>query len=389
MRKIFSVLAAALIVAIGAGMSGCASEDTIEEIQTEAPADSVGGMVISADEDEKKKSGITFTKKAIPLSDYEENGISAQAESAYTVMATVTADDPNADNTEIEWSAAFQGAWSDRFDASPGQGHFVYLNECITVTPSRSGAAGSKTVAVACLQGFSAPIVLTAKCKYAPEIQASVQIDYAPKITGIMQDYYGQMSGLSVTNNHTTTTISKFNLNSGKSGLPYFSSTYLFNYSSCYTLEDTFTVRIVSTNGRKFNVISDAVWVESRYTTMASGSFTLTESDRSRYMYGKQVKLSISYGYGVGGSELENYCPFNATMLDVLNIQYCHPTGEKISSSTALADRLNYFSPYLGNANFGFISNVTLCDLQFNIAGTYSSTELVTTLCVTQFVNEA
>lgn len=384
MRKIFAVLVAALIVAIGAGTSGCASEDTIEEIQTEAPADSVGGMVISADEGEEKKSGITFTKKAIPLSDYEENGISAQAESAYTVTATVTADDPNADNTEIEWSTLFEDGGT-RFDGSPGQGHFVYLNECIAVTPSGSGSAGSKTVSVACLQGFSVPIILTAKCKYAPEIQASVQIDYAPKITGIMRDYYGLFGGLSTTNNHTTTTISKFNLNSKTSGIPYFSVYYDLYYSPYYTLEETFDVTIKTTNGRKFNVVSDGQYLQSFSKTVAYGAVDIAASDRSNSSHGKTAIFSIS---GDGYSIPTGYCAFNKAMFDVLNIRYCHPTADRISQSTALADKLRYFSVNM-NTSQGLLSNVTICDLQFEFVGTYSSTELVTTLCVTQFVNEA
>lgn len=185
MKKIFAVLAAALIVAIGAGTSGCASEDTIEEIQTEAPADSVGGMVISADEDEKKKSGITFTKKAIPLSDYEENGISAQAESAYTVTAT-TVPDYYASQVVILWELAW-------VDSTAEWAVDKVITDYVTVT-SGEGVVESKTATVACLQAFGTAITLTAKCVYNGElddsITASLQIDYSHRY-GFTSCYFG------------------------------------------------------------------------------------------------------------------------------------------------------------------------------------------------------
>ena len=77
-----------------------------------------------------------------------------------TITATVSPDN-SADNTGLDWSMAFKNpssAWATG----------KTLADYMTLTPSGTDAAGSKTVSVKCLKPFGEHIVLTATSQYNP-----------------------------------------------------------------------------------------------------------------------------------------------------------------------------------------------------------------------------
>lgn len=375
MKKRFAIILGTLALALAVlSCAACSFVKESGEIQTEeVHGGSVGGMIVSNTDDEQEKSGITFSKQAIPLSDYEENGISPLAESAYTITATIADVDSSAMNTEIVWSCHFEGY--DWFEESTGVHHSV--SNYLTVTYG-SGAVGSKTATISCLQCFGKPIILTAKCKYDTSISASLQIDYAPKITSIYRDYYGEIVVL-YPNQKTVTNISKFNINSGTSGIPRLSGSYAVKISKYYTLEDEFYVSVNACNGQPFNYYSSAVYLKCNDRMVAESYLTITKSNMATgHLYG--VTMSFTFA----GAP---YVPFNASIFNHLNIGCYTPSFRKITSSTSLSDRLTYFSVNQNSSN-GLLTNIDLCDLKFTFTGEYSSTEFLTTLHVNEFVSE-
>ncbi len=337
-----------------------------------------GGMVLGEAE---SSAPISISSYAIAEEDYAEHGVSAQAESAYTVTATVAPDD-SATNSVIEWSVEWEGG--DWFDSQNGIHRSV--NDYLTISCG-SDAISSHTVTVTCLQCFGQPIILTAKCKYAPELTASIQIDYAPKITSLYRDYYGLLSGLRP-NQKKTVSISKFNINTGTQGIPNFSSRYGVLISQYYTLEDEFAVSVNIRNGVQFNQNSAGQYMCAQGDRMSYGTLSVTQSDmKTGYTYGLTLNLNLSYYQGWGDSHA-SYNSFNSTMFNLMNICYCTPIYNRITSSTSLADRQKYFSKNFDTAQ-GLVSDIDLCDLCFSFEGQYSNVELWATLHVDQFVDEA
>ena len=91
-----------------------------------------------------------------------------------TITATVSPDN-SADNTGLDWSMAFKNpssAWATG----------KTLSEYMTLTPSGTDVAGSKTVSVKCLKPFGEQVVITATSQDNPEVTASCTADFAQRI---------------------------------------------------------------------------------------------------------------------------------------------------------------------------------------------------------------
>ena len=72
-----------------------------------------------------------LTASKLSSSEYAENGVSTQAESAYTLTATVKPED--AENKAVDWSIAF-------VNASSAWASGKSVTDYVTVTPSADGA---------------------------------------------------------------------------------------------------------------------------------------------------------------------------------------------------------------------------------------------------------
>ncbi len=129
----------------------------------ETPIASAGAIIGEAEE-----HGIRMISEVIEREAYEESGVSAQADSAYTLTATV---EP-ADTTfkDMAWSVAWANAESEWATGK-------------TVTDYMTIAATDNTATVTCLQAFGEPIIITAALTFDENIKATCQCDYVKSIS--------------------------------------------------------------------------------------------------------------------------------------------------------------------------------------------------------------
>ena len=153
-----------------------------------------------------------------------------------TIMATVSPDN-SADNTGLDWSMAFKNpssAWATG----------KTLADYMTLTPSGTDAAGSKTVSVKCLKPFGEQIVITATSQDNPAVSASCTADFAQRIESATLKF----GDLNV--NLGGDTNVKWELNPNGTGVGG-ATNVTSSQSDVYTLAEdfTYTVTLTSNNG--------------------------------------------------------------------------------------------------------------------------------------------
>ena len=129
----------------------------------------MGGMTIS--DGNIESNGIMLTSAKIAPAAYSENGISAQAESAYTLTATVMP--ANSDNKLIDWSVAWVNTASDWATGKK-------VSDYVTVTPQSDG---SLTATVQCKQAFGEKVSVKAKSRFNADAYATCEIDYVKRVS--------------------------------------------------------------------------------------------------------------------------------------------------------------------------------------------------------------
>lgn len=139
-----------------------------EQNQPETSDDN-GGAVIN----ESASNGIKLMSARIAPTAYAANGISPQADSAYTLTATITPADAN--NKAVDWSIAWVNS-----NSAYASGKTV--TNYVTVTPTSDGAL---TANVECKQSFGEQIKVTATSRDNPAMKAECTVDYAQKITNM------------------------------------------------------------------------------------------------------------------------------------------------------------------------------------------------------------
>ena len=135
--------------------------------QTEETADN-GGAIIG----ESVGSGVKVMSAKIAPENYAANGVSAQAETAYTLTATVLPE--KASNKAVDWAVSFvnpASAWATG----------KTVTDYVTVTPTADGAL---TANVECLQAFGEQIKVTVTSRNNADATATCLVDYAERVSG-------------------------------------------------------------------------------------------------------------------------------------------------------------------------------------------------------------
>lgn len=220
--------------------------------QAEEQADN-GGAIINA----PVENGVKLMSAKIPVAEYAANGVSAQAETAYTLTATITPAD--AANKTVDWSVAF-------VNPSSSWANGKKVTDYVTVTPTSDGAL---TATVECKQAFGEQIKVTATSTNNPEKSASCTVDYSQKVTGVSVS----IGDIDFVENGDT--VYPFELAVGVRGA---GGDVILNFekSTVYTIADTFTY-----------------------------SFDDSLFDREKYMQVGAMPSDLTVNYSVLGEALE------------------------------------------------------------------------------------
>ena len=146
----------------------------LEEKQ-EQPADSTeipdSGAIIG----ESTSSGVKLASKMLTAGEYDEYGVSPQAENAHTLTATITPE--NATYKQLDWVAS----WTD----SSAWATDKTVSDYITVTPS----SDTLIAVVECKSPFAAQVQITVSYRHDPNINAVCTVDYLQKYQDAFTGY--------------------------------------------------------------------------------------------------------------------------------------------------------------------------------------------------------
>ena len=194
--------------------------------------DLTGSVVVTP---QKGNGGIRLMAEFQP--EITGSGDDADYEGAtLTITATVSPDN-SADNTGLDWSMAFKNPSSEWAAGKT-------LSDYMTLTPSGTDVAGSKTVSVKCLKPFGEQIVITATSQDNPAVSASCTADFAQRIESTTLKF----GDLNV--NLGGDTNVKWELNPNGTGVGG-ATNVTSSKSDVYTLAEdfTYTVTLTSNNG--------------------------------------------------------------------------------------------------------------------------------------------
>ncbi len=330
--------------------------------ETQPSTVQAGGMVVG----EEKGNGIALMSAAVPLADYEANGISPQAESAVTVTATVQPDN-TAENTGVNWDLKWKNASS-----SWATGKTV--TDYVTVTPSGDGYAESKTVTLSNLQPFGEQIIVTATARDNPEVTASCNVDYAQKLTDLSLKFgdvtcnLGGRTGVVLELNQNGTP------NGGKANLTQ-------SKDSVYTIADTFTVTYKLENPQSFLTSSPASMPGSYPNSLQFGTIR-TENYECDY--------SVFNSYSVSEKGLYFGIKYFVDNLALHSIQSGRGNilQYDIYTDTSVSDIITrYNKKGTTDDSYCYDANIDLFDLTVTVKGNYSTLTKKTTFYMSGYTN--
>ena len=168
-KWVLTLIAFILVGVMFAGII-CGWFDKSEDEQTpvtEEQTEEAGGAIIS----ETTGSGVKLASTKIAVADYAEYGISAMAETAYSLTATITPS--NATIQDVSWSCAFENpssSWAN------GENVADYVS-----LPNTYSLKNSFSV----LQAFSEPVIITVKSVSNPSVSATCKVDYVKRVTNV------------------------------------------------------------------------------------------------------------------------------------------------------------------------------------------------------------
>lgn len=149
-----------------------------DEDREDLIADENGGLAISQDKKPNGAARLSATK--IAEEDYEENGVSPQAETAVTI-SIIDIEPANATELLADWSAKFLTEGNEEF-AAWAEGKEV--SDYVTVTP----AEDTLSAVVECTAPFGAQIEVQAQFRTGDKVTLSCVCDYV-KSESAVQDF--------------------------------------------------------------------------------------------------------------------------------------------------------------------------------------------------------
>lgn len=219
MALVLAMGAAGTSLVMGIKNNGWFAPDNQEE--EELPLEENGGAVIN----ESASNGIKVMSTKIQRAAYAEYDISPQAETAYTLTATITPFDAN--NKAVDWSVSWVNA-----NSTFASGKSV--TDYVTVTPTSDGALTSN---VECKQAFGEKIKITVTSRDNSDVKAECTVDYAQKVT-VATLSYGNIDCME--NDFTSVAFlcgSDVEPNGGEVAFDY-------DVSSVYTLAENFDISV-------------------------------------------------------------------------------------------------------------------------------------------------
>ncbi len=127
----------------------------------------------SAELENGEQNGVQLLSAKIPRVAYELNGISPQADTAFTLTATVGPDD--AVNKVVDWSVTWENgesSWANGKD----------VTDYVTVAPTADGAL---TARATCMQAFGEKVIITAQVRDgSDDLKATCVANYVQRFLG-------------------------------------------------------------------------------------------------------------------------------------------------------------------------------------------------------------
>lgn len=221
---IITVIAMVLVAILSIGLL-CAL--FIQPQEDEPEAEPKDGAVIS----ETAEHGVSLMSAKISPAAYAANGVSALADTAYTLTASVEPD--YAGEKTFDWSIKFEDGSSSWANGKP-------VTDYVTVTPSLDGA---DTATVECKQAFGERILVTCTSRDYTGLSATCTVDYAQRITGMDVTLEGSRTGDVAIPEGEEVSID-FTYYGGTSSYNVYTLTATPTYSDVYTLAEEATCKV-------------------------------------------------------------------------------------------------------------------------------------------------
>ena len=262
---IITVIALVLVAILSIGLLCALFIQPNDDEQEATPKD---GAVIS----ETAENGISLMSAKIMPMAYAANGVSALADTAYTLTATVEPD--YAGEKEFDWSIKFQNVSSSWANGKT-------VTDYVTVTPTADGA---NTATVECKQAFGEKIIVTCTSRDYAGLSATCTVDYAQRITGMDVTLEGSRTGNLDIPEGDELTIN-FTYYGGTSSYNVYTVRAMATYSDVYTLAESATCKVSFLTSAGAN--DNHTYFNGHGSGGSMGSYSATYNDEVEDAIGK------------------------------------------------------------------------------------------------------